>query len=118
MKILIIETDPGACEVYRSMLEEINADITMCHTIEQALQVLIYLQPDIVLVDLSLPKAGGEIVLGFIRNHPHLANTQVIVVSSDSQLAMSTASHWAINKWLHKPILKDQLYEVIGAVNS
>jgi DNA-binding response OmpR family regulator len=118
MKILIIDPDVNVCDSYRTMLGGINADISVCHTAEKALHILIHLQPDIVLLDLGLRKAASEIVLGFIRKHPHLANTQVIVISSDSELASHTARYWEANAWIQKPVSKAHLYGAIGAVTS
>jgi DNA-binding response OmpR family regulator len=87
MKILIIEDDLKACEVDNSILTEVNAEITVCHTPKKALHLLVQNQPDIVLLDLEfLKKTSGERILGFIYNDPRLANTQVIVINGDAPL--------------------------------
>jgi DNA-binding response OmpR family regulator len=119
MKILIIEDDLDVCKNYRSMLEVFNAEVSFCHTAEKAVHVLVNFQPDIVLLDLDLPKAAGEIVLGFIHNHPRLTNTQVIIISGqDVQTAPYIARYWNANAWLHAPVSKAQLYSAIGVVTS
>ncbi len=45
-------------------------------------------RPDLVLLDLNLPKIDGRDVLQFIRSHPALHELPVIILSSSPQDAM------------------------------
>jgi response regulator RpfG family c-di-GMP phosphodiesterase len=120
MKIFILEDNLQNCESYRDMLDSIDADIAVCHTAaEKPLHALVHFQPDVVLLDLDLSQAFAEIVLGFIHSYPRLANTKVIIIADDKQIADYTTRYWGVNNtWLHKPALKDQLPNVIGTMCS
>jgi DNA-binding response OmpR family regulator len=118
MRILIIEDNLDNCLIYQDMLDGIDADIAVCHTTEKPLHTLMQFLPDIVLLDLGLPKAFAEVVLGFVHSNPQLAHTQVIILSDDRFRASYTARHWGLAFWLHKPILQTHLYKAIGAVSS
>ena len=52
---------------------------------EEALQLARHSRPDLIILDMLLPKMGGELVLRSLKQDPTTANIPVIVVSSLSQ---------------------------------
>jgi len=72
--------------------------------------------PDIILLDLNLPKADGYQVLKEFRKHPECACIPVIVVtSSDSQRDHEQARTFGIAHYFRKPSSFDE-YMRLGAV--
>jgi DNA-binding response OmpR family regulator len=118
MKILIIENDSDSCTLYRDILQGTDAEIAVCHTAEKALHLLIHFQPDAVLLNWDLPKAAGEVIMGFIHKYPRLSNARVVLISNDAQLASHVARYWKASASLGKPITQENLYDALGIVNS
>jgi len=52
---------------------------------EEALQLARQSRPDLIILDMLLPKMGGELVLRSLKQDPATTNVPVIVVSSLSQ---------------------------------
>jgi len=52
---------------------------------EEALQLARQSRPDLIILDMLLPKMGGELVLRSLKQDPTTTNIPVIVVSSLSQ---------------------------------
>jgi len=72
--------------------------------------------PDIILLDLNLPKASGTQVLVELRSHPSCAHTPVIVVSSsDAQKDRDQVEQLGIARYFRKPFEFDAYME-LGAV--
>jgi two-component system, cell cycle response regulator len=60
-----------------------------------AMKKLLPMKPDLVLLDLLMPKVDGTHVLKFIREHAELKNTKVIILS-DATIADAAAGAIAL----------------------
>jgi DNA-binding response OmpR family regulator len=78
-------------------------------------------RPDIVLLDLHLPKVDGEDVLHEVKHHPDLADVRVIVLSGvdDDYIEARDLDHDADeDAVLEKPIDPDEFLDVIREFDS
>ena len=72
--------------------------------------------PDLVLLDLNLPKADGQEILTAVRGHEGCARVPVIVVSSSAALRdQARMAHLGINRYFRKPLDFDEFMQ-IGAI--
>ena len=55
-------------------------------TPEEGLQVALAEHPDLILLDISMPRIDGYEVLARLRQHPSLARTPVVAVTAKAQL--------------------------------
>ena len=86
--ILYVEDDPVVLKVHQKRLQLAGFHvIAACDGLE-AIKRLSTFTPDLVLLDLMLPKFNGEEVLRFIRTNPALAKVPVIVLSTNSVVDM------------------------------
>jgi two-component system, chemotaxis family, response regulator Rcp1 len=75
--------------------------------------------PDLVLLDLSLPRMDGFEVLAAMKADPHLKTIPVIVVSgSDRAVAIARAYNLQIAAYLVKPVNLDDYFAAIRAVKE
>jgi CheY-like chemotaxis protein len=72
--------------------------------------------PDLILLDLNLPKVDGPQILSEFRQHPECASTPVIVVtSSDAPKDRARMDELGINRYFLKPLDLDAFLQ-LGAV--
>jgi CheY-like chemotaxis protein len=83
-KILFVEDDPIIVQVYRGPLKNAGFQVDVAEDGLKALRVLLDLRPDLVLLDVMMPKVDGTYVLKFIHSRPELKDTKVIVLSNAS----------------------------------
>ena len=83
-KILFVEDDPIIVQVYRGPLKNAGYEVEVAEDGLKALKVLLDLRPDLVLLDVMMPKVDGTYVLKFIRSRPELKHTRVIILSNAS----------------------------------
>ena len=81
-QILVIEDNAVAANLYRTTLVSAGYDVSVATDGESGLAAAAQRQPDLVLLDLMLPKIAGLEVLRKIRATPALAQVPVMVTSN------------------------------------
>jgi DNA-binding response OmpR family regulator len=81
-KILVIEDNAMAANLYRSALSQAGYQVDVASDGEAGLAAIDKIHPDLVLLDLMLPKVEGLEVLRQIRSNPALKSMPVMVTSN------------------------------------
>lgn len=123
VKIMLVEDNPGDIRLIVETLAEgkIPYSITVAKDGEEALNMLLNkgFCPEIILLDLKLPKKNGLEVLSGIRKNQATKNTPVIVLSSsDSEGDITKAYELLANCYVTKPIDLDRFIVTINAIND
>jgi len=84
-KILLVEDDEGLAAVYVARLEAEGFIIKHVPNGEDALSSAIEFKPDLVLLDVMMPKISGFDVLDILRNTPETTNMRIIMLTALSQ---------------------------------
>ncbi len=111
--ILLIEDDPNDVLLFEKAVANspFKVDVVVLNDGEKAITFLSqsrpasdHPQPDLVLLDLKLPKKSGFEVLTWIKQHPDLKVTPVVILSSSKQAQdLETAYQLGANSYLVKP---------------
>ena len=124
-KILIVEDNEGDAELIIEALQinSIKSEVKVINNGEEALHFLKhegeYLDerlPDLILLDVNLPKVDGKEVLLFVKNDSELKRIPVVMLTTSSlqkDIAYSYDNH--ANCYIVKP---GNLKEFIAAINS
>lgn len=84
-RILLIEDDPLMIEIYTKKFQEAGFEIDVATDGEEGLKKIKQRKPDILVLDIVLPRADGWEVLKGIRQKLGLKDLKVIVLSNLSQ---------------------------------
>jgi CheY-like chemotaxis protein len=100
-KILIVEDEKALAEAYKTILERHKYDVTLAFDGEEALTILEQQEPDLMLLDMKLPKMSG---LDILRNlDMERFQTKVIVFSNqDAQADIDEAFKLGAKRYLLK----------------
>lgn len=79
--ILFVDDDPIIVQVYLGPLKNAGYRVEVAADGLEAMKVLLQLRPDLVLLDVLMPKLDGAYVLEYIHSRPELKATKVIVLS-------------------------------------
>jgi DNA-binding response OmpR family regulator len=105
----VVEDDAALATMYRSALRFAGFDVQVVSDGIGALRAIDQQTPDLVVLDLHLPRLRGEAILGELSADPARRDIPVVIVTgSDAQAAVAQAS--AI---LRKPCAPDTLLAVI-----
>lgn len=81
-KIAIIEDDPTINQMYRMKFEATGYDVQLADNGESGIALIESFRPDIVLLDLQMPKKGGVEVLREIRKHDWAKKLPVLILTN------------------------------------
>ncbi len=84
-KILLVEDDEGLAEVYKARLDAEGFDVYHCDNGESALSDAIKYRPNLILLDVMMPKISGFDVLDILHNTPETSGIKIIMLTALSQ---------------------------------
>ena len=129
--ILLVDDDPGDQELTRRALkhETIRIDLRVADDGEQAMD---YLKrrgqfedpadspiPDLILLDLNMPKKNGREVLAELRHDERLSRIPVVVLTTSEQEADILRSYdLGCNSYIQKPVDIDQFIESVRRLGT
>ena len=116
-KILIIEDDPDILEFVSFNLRKEGYEVFVAKDGVKGVQMCIQVQPDLVLLDVMMPRMDGVEVCELIRSNPTISNTIVAMLSARgedySQLAAFDAG---ADAYITKPIRPKLLVSKVKAL--
>jgi CheY-like chemotaxis protein len=125
IRILLVDDDPLVLQIYQDGLGQLGAQVTTAGDGLAAIRALRDHKPDVLVLDLMMPKFSGVDVLKFIRSEPTLKALPVVALSNSymNELAAEAARlgvQMALLKVRCSPsILLDSIHDVIaGRVSS
>jgi CheY-like chemotaxis protein len=112
-RILVVDDDEAAREVAAEVLRATGREIAVAANGVEALDVMENAQvPDLVLLDLMMPRMGGREVIAQMGARPRLACVPVIVLTSFTSREDIPVHPYV----LHKPVDIEQLLKLVNAI--
>jgi CheY-like chemotaxis protein len=130
LNILLVEDNPDHAELVRRNLEHFQVANSLYH-VEDGAAAIDYIfgqgnytdrnqfpAPDLVLLDLQLPRVNGLEVLRVVKSHSTLRRTPIVVLTtSDAERDVAMAYEFHANSFVTKPVdfqLLSQLIQDLG----
>ncbi|HEY9641786.1 MAG TPA: response regulator [Coleofasciculaceae cyanobacterium] len=128
VEILLVEDSPGDVRLTQEVLKD-DKFHNRLHVVEDGVQAIAFLhhqepyvdapQPDLILLDLNLPKKDGREVLEIIKAHKQLKRIPVIILTtSRSEEDIIKAYDLHANCYITKPMDLDQFIKVIQLIEE
>lgn len=128
IEILMVEDNPSDVRLTVEAFKDAKVRNTMHVTVdgEDAMAFLLREgkysgapKPDLILLDLNLPKKNGREVLAEIKADPDLKRIPVVVLTtSDDEKDIMTAYDLHVNAYVKKPVDLDQFIKIVEAVED
>lgn len=108
--ILIADDSPTEIYVLKKMLEKHNHQVIIAEDGEQAINLTHDQHPNLILMDVVMPKLNGFQATRRLSKEPETADIPIIIVSSKNQ---ETDKLWGLRQgakgYLGKPVTEDEL---------
>jgi DNA-binding response OmpR family regulator len=102
-KILLVEDDDALAAVYETRLQAEGFDTHRVPNGEDALASALQYKPDLILLDVMMPKVSGFDVLDILRNTTETADIKIIMLTALSQESdKERAKNLGVNDYLVK----------------
>ena len=128
VEILLVEDNPGDADLTREGLKEgkIQNNLNVVTDGEMAMAFLRRQgefasapRPDLILLDLNLPRKDGREVLAEVKSDPKLHSIPVVVLTtSQADEDIMHAYDLHVNCYIAKPVLFDQFVEIVQSIEA
>ncbi|WP_414575825.1 response regulator [Anabaena sp. CCY 9402-a] len=128
IQVLLVEDNPGDVELTRIALEDSKISVNL-NVVEDGVEAMAFLRkqeqyadvphPDIVLLDLNLPRKDGREVLAEIKTDQHLKRIPVVVLTtSQAEEDILKAYNLSANCYIAKPVDFDQFVRIVQSIEN
>lgn len=128
VNILLVEDNPGDVRLTEEVFRE-GKILNSLHTVEDGVEALAFLRqegkyaskerPDIILLDLNLPKKDGREVLAEIKADPSLRRIPVVVLTtSKAEEDIIKSYDLYVNCYITKPVDLNQFILVVKSIED
>lgn len=128
IRVLLVEDNPGDAHLTRDTLEQskLLIQITVAADGEEALDRLLgrgaYAEsalPDLIVLDLNLPRLSGREVLAEMRRHEQLRGIPVVVLtSSDAEKDVVMSYQLGASCYVTKPVGLEAFQAIVESIES
>jgi two-component system, chemotaxis family, response regulator Rcp1 len=129
INILLVEDNPADVRLTQEALKEASHARTRLHVVGDGVEALEFLhkqgafagapRPDLMLLDLNLPRVDGRQVLAQVKGDPDLRRIPVVVLTtSPSEDDILHAYDQHVNSYIRKPVDLDQFLHVLRAIDD
>lgn len=128
VEVLLVEDDPGDVDLTKEALREGKVAINL-HVVDDGVKAMAYLRqegsyagevrPDLIVLDLNLPKKDGREVLGELKSDEKLKRIPVVILTtSDAEADVLKTYGLGANCYITKPVGLDQFAKVVRAIED
>lgn len=129
INILLVEDNPADVRLTQEAMKEATNAVTRLHVAMDGAQALEFLhregdfatapRPDLMLLDLNLPRVDGRQVLAQVKTDPDLRRIPVVVLTtSPSRDDIIDAYDRHVNSYIRKPVDLDEFLAVLRAIED
>ncbi len=117
--ILIVDDEMPTRTLLRMILQSATYTTLEAEDGEEALEIIAQTQPDMVLLDVMMPKLDGFAVCTQLRATEATAELPIIMLSADTNSATAVKGRQVgATMFLTKPVPRDQLLHIVAEVFS
>ena len=126
--VLLVEDSPGDVRLTKEAFREANRAIHL-HVASDGVEAMAFLKregtnanaprPDLILLDLNLPRMDGREVLAEIKGDPSLKTIPTIILTtSDSEADIVKSYQLQANCYLSKPVELNAFENLVKSIND
>ncbi|MBF9000388.1 MULTISPECIES: response regulator [Vibrio] len=115
MKKVMVVDDASTVRMYhKALLDEIGAFVIEAANGVEALERALEQTVDLFLVDINMPKMDGFTLVRELRSRPELAETPVIMISTEAQdCDLQQSLDVGVNLYIVKPVNPEELQQTV-----
>lgn len=127
-EVLLVEDSPGDVRLTQEAFRDANQDIRL-HVVPDGVEAMRFLRregihahaprPDLILLDLNLPKMDGREVLAHIKDDASLKTIPtVILTTSEAEADIVKSYQLQANCYLSKPVQLEAFESLVRSIND
>src|SRR5437870_11246974 len=110
--ILVVDDDRELVEAMRAVLERQGYKVIQAHDGHQGKQAIYNQRPDLVILDMMMPRMGGYPVLEHFKDKPD-APPIIMVTANEGSRHKAYAEYLGVVDYIRKPFAMERLLEAV-----
>ncbi|MBN9119749.1 MAG: response regulator [Planctomycetes bacterium] len=111
--ILVVDDDRELVDAMRAVLERQGYKVTQAHDGHQGKQAIYNQRPDLVILDMMMPRMGGYPVLEHFKDKPD-APPIIMVTANEGSRHKVYAEYLGVIDYIRKPFAMERLLETVN----
>ena len=111
--ILVVDDDREMVDAMRTVLEKIGYKVIHAHDGNTGRQMIYQQAPDLVIMDMMMPRMGGYPVLEHFRDKKD-APPFIMITANEGSRHKAYAEYLGVVDYIRKPFALDRLMEVVN----
>jgi CheY-like chemotaxis protein len=118
-RVLICDDDPVILRLLQVNLEIEGYDVISAHHGEEAVQLALSERPDLVVLDIMMPRMDGYEACQQIKSHDVTRDIPIVFLSAKAQQAdIDMGTSFGVTQYLTKPFDPTELLQVVGRLTA
>ena len=128
IEVLLVEDSPGDVRLTQEAFRDANRSVRL-HVAFDGVEAMAFLRregvhlsaarPDLILLDLNLPKMDGREVLALIKTDEDLKTIPIVILTtSDAETDIVNSYQLQANCYLSKPVQFDAFEDIVKSIND
>jgi two-component system, chemotaxis family, response regulator Rcp1 len=128
IEVLLVEDSPGDVRLTREAFRDANPSIHL-HVAADGVEAMAFLtqegahvrapRPDLILLDLNLPRMDGREVLARVKKDDRLKTIPIVILTtSDAEVDVAKSYQLQANCYLNKPVQLDEFENLVKSIND
>lgn len=113
-RILIVDDDPEIVESLRHALQTQGYEVSVARDGNQGLAMAETQTPDLLILDMMMPKRSGFLVLEKIRRGESQAVPIIMITANEGSRHKAYAEMLGVNDYIRKPFVMDRLIDSVN----
>ncbi|MBQ1454743.1 MAG: response regulator [Thermoguttaceae bacterium] len=114
--ILVVDDDPEISETIRSALIAVGYDVLLARDGNLGLVICERMKPDMILLDMMMPKRSGFLVLEALRQSEAFTSRVIMITGNDGNRHRDYAHKLGVDAYIRKPFPMDLLLTTVERV--
>ncbi len=115
-RILIVDDDPDIAEAVRVALSNRGYQVLVARDGNQGLALAERENPDLIILDMMMPKRSGFLVLEKLRRSPSFPVRVIMITANEGARHKAYAEKLGVDDYIRKPFAMDRLVDSVDRI--
>lgn len=120
LRILVVDNNIDSCNLMRAMLQPYDVEVKTASLVQQALEIFVQWQPDVLVSEIALPKEDGYALIRQVRTFMRERGKETLAIAVTAYADKETrqrALSAGFDLWFTKPLNFDEFLAVLACLS-
>jgi DNA-binding response OmpR family regulator len=119
LRILVVDNNIDACNLMMVLLQPYDVEVKTAFLVQQALEIFVQWQPDVLVSEIALPKEDGYALIRQVRTLTGERGKEALAIAVTAHASEETRQRTlsaGFDLWFTKPLNFDEFVAVLGCL--